>query len=156
MSNLQLIRQHHWRNEHARKNQFHRTNLYKFAFIMHLDFCDVGALNNKEPSQQNFSSHFQKNSQTLHLLSFQNSHAKDQKKTNLTKLAALKGPTALFFSNDLSVHSKQISNHLENPVMILGLINKDFFFNRLDISKLLQLEKNQVELLTNRLNSFGI
>jgi hypothetical protein len=161
MINLQLIRRHNWRNERARKNQFIRSNKNKCVFVMHLDPCDSNAFNKMifSPSGQKIFNHFQKNSQTASLFSFGENYKKEQKNSAIAKLAALKGTTAFFFSNQLASDSEFIKKCLENNQaggIVLGLINKDYFFNRLDISKLLQLEKNQVELLRNRLNSFII
>jgi hypothetical protein len=154
MTTQGLIPRYSWRNERARKNVFERADKMEYAFVLHLDPSNSGTQSKMKAFLLTSSSevlkksnYFHKNNQTENLFSYGESSTKFQ------------GTTVLFFVNSVSenlVFLRGLLKFFQSPYLMLGLLSKKYFYNRLDVYKLFELQKNQHSLFINNIASQNI
>lgn len=157
MATQGLIIRYAWRNERARKNIFERADKMEYAFVLHLDPSDSETqskmnafLLTSSSEVLRKSNYFQKNNQTENLFSYGESSA---------KLPKIQGTTAFFFINSVSknlVFLRKLVKLFQTPYLMLGLLSKTNFYNRLDVYKLLELQEKQHSLFINNMSSQNI
>ena len=151
MAKQQLIRRQNWRNERTRKTLFRRADQMEYAFVLHTN-PSSSARQNKIKAllsadlDSKAPNNYQKNSQTKNILNCSK---------QFKRLAAMHGATMLLFLNLISpsIDSfRQLAKSLQNNYILLGLISKVDYYNRLDVQKLLEIQPDQHGLLTEHLS----